>query len=99
MRHAVIVLDRLLEGRELENVDNRGEDLLIHDCGVGADLNDCWLDVVSWSRKLLATCQDAAALRLNLLEALQVVTDTVLAVHWAHESISSHRISDRHILV
>ena len=99
MRHSVIVLDGLLKSRELENINYWSENLFIHDLSIRANLNDCWLNVVSWSRNLLSTCQDAASLRFNLLKALQVVTNTVLAVHRAHESVSGHWVSNRDILV
>ena len=87
----------MLERRELEDVDDWRKNLVVHNICVRADLNYCWLDVVAWSRKSVSAVQDATALSLDLLESLYVFIDTLLAVHWAHESVRGHWVSNDHI--
>ena len=72
---------------------------MVHDICVRADLYNSWLDVVAWSGKRVSTVQDATALSLDLLESLYVFIDTLLAVHWAHESVLGHWVSNDHIPV
>ena len=99
MGYSIIVCDGLLERRELEDVDDWRKDLVVHDIGVWADLYNSWLDVVTWSGKPVSTVEDATALSLDLLESLYEFIDTLLAVHWAHESVGCHWVSNDNISV
>ena len=72
---------------------------MVHDVCVRADLYNSWLDVVAWSGKHVSTVEDTTTLSFDLLESLYVLIDTLLAVHWAHESVFVHRVSNDYIPV
>ena len=99
MRYSVIVCDGLLECRELEDVDDWSKDLMVHNICIRADFYNSWFDVVTWSRKPVSTVENSTTLGLDLLESLNVFIDTLLAVHWAHESVRCHRVSNDYVSV
>ena len=89
----------MLERGELEDIDDWRKDLVVHDISVWANLYNSWLDVVAWTGKPVSTVEDTTALSLDLLESLYEFIDTLLAVHWAHESVGCHWVSNDHIPV
>ena len=87
-------LDHLIEGLELEDIDNWGKDLGLDDGCVVSNLSDCRLNVVSRARQLVSTGQDPPALFLDLCDSFQVIVDSLLVVHGSHQGGTVHRISD-----
>lgn len=92
--HTIVVLDGLFQILESEDVHDGSEDFLVHDLCIWTDLNDGWLDVITGAWQLFATVKDAATLGLDLLEALQVLAHTLLAVHGSHESALGHWVAN-----
>ena len=69
-RHAVLHRDRLVEAVDLDQVEDRGEGLLLDDGGVGGDPDDGRLDEVARLFQQVAAHQHLAALLAGQVERL-----------------------------
>ena len=96
MWYLVVPTNHFFKVVEFEDVDDWSKDLMFDDVCIMSNLDDGWLDIVSISSNLLAASEDLATLLLDLLETLQVFFHTLLRVHWAHQGIGIHWITDWH---
>lgn len=109
LRHGVVEFNGLLESLELDDVQDRHEELLLDDRGVGrggdqSGFDEVTLDdntgvVLDLTLEDVAAHEDLAALFLDGLQTVLVLLDGVGSVERTHSGALFQRIADANLLV